>query len=84
MDGALSINGEQVHNPVEIFFEYLANNRYQEAFSLLHPDVVFEAQSPNTIPVYGKFRGLGGVKQFFTNIPELFLNQNLKIGTVSE
>ncbi|MEM7553766.1 MAG: nuclear transport factor 2 family protein [Cyanobacteria bacterium P01_A01_bin.84] len=59
-------------NPVEKFFVLLGMGNVEEAISLVSENTVFEAQGPSSVPIYGKFHGKEGVKEFIKILGELF------------
>lgn len=59
-------------NPVENFFSCIGNGDTTAALEFVAENTVFEAQGPNTVPIYGVFEGREGVKNFLAIISELF------------
>lgn len=66
-------------NPVAKFFAALKDKDLDRALSLVAEDVVFEAQGPNTVPIYGKFIGKKGVVEFLSILGELFNTEAFEI-----
>ncbi|WP_293088656.1 nuclear transport factor 2 family protein [Okeania sp. SIO3B5] len=59
-------------NPVAKFFAALKDKNLDSALSVVAEDVVFKAQGPNTVPIYGRFIGKKGVVEFLSILGELF------------
>ena len=68
-----------MQNPVENFFTSLAANDIQGILDSVNDDVVFEAQGPTSVPIYGKFVGKEGVKRFVSILVDLFENEKFDI-----
>ncbi|MGL5084073.1 MAG: nuclear transport factor 2 family protein [Microcoleaceae cyanobacterium] len=66
-------------NPVQQFFTCLFNNDLSGALDLVHDDAVFEAQGPSSVPIYGRFEGEAGVKQFLAILTEMFETEAFEI-----
>ncbi|NER05263.1 MAG: nuclear transport factor 2 family protein [Okeania sp. SIO3C4] len=66
-------------NPVAKFFAALKDKDLDRALSVVAEDVVFEAQGPNTVPIYGKFIGKKGVVEFISILGELFNTEAFEI-----
>lgn len=66
-------------NPVAKFFAALKDRDLDRALSVVAEDVVFEAQGPNTVPIYGKFIGKKGVVEFLSILSELFNTEAFEI-----
>ncbi|MDY7002473.1 MAG: nuclear transport factor 2 family protein [Cyanobacteriota bacterium] len=66
-------------NPVAKFFAALKDRDLDRALSVVAEDVVFEAQGPNTVPIYGKFIGKKGVVEFLSILGELFNTEAFEI-----
>jgi len=49
------------------------------ALACVHENAVFEAQGPDSVPIYGTFEGHDGVKRFLTTLSELFDTQAFEI-----
>ena len=59
-------------NPVQAFFSALSTGDIEAALSHVHPDTVFHAQGPETVPIYGQFPGHSGVRKFIETLQQLF------------
>lgn len=59
-------------NPVQQFFSDLANQDIASALELVDEKAVFEAQGPESVPIYGRFEGKEGVKRFLSILSEMF------------
>ncbi len=59
-------------NPVKQFFVCIANKDITGALELVHENAVFEAQGPETVPIYGRFEGRDGVQRFLSILSEIF------------
>ena len=59
-------------NPVQQFFSCTANGDISGALELINDNVVFEAQGPSTVPIYGQFQGKDGVRRFIRIASEMF------------
>lgn len=59
-------------NPVQQFFSCLANQDIAGALELVDENAVFEAQGPESVPIYGHFEGKEGVKRFLGILSEMF------------
>ena len=59
-------------NPVEQFFACFGQGDIDGAMQWVHPDAVFEAQGPDTVPIYGRFDGVDGAKRFLGIATEMF------------
>jgi len=59
-------------NPVQEFFACIAEGDTQGALAHVHNDAVFEAQGPDSVPIYGVFEGHSGVQQFLATLADLF------------
>jgi len=59
-------------NPVEQFFSCIGNGDVRAALEFVHKDAVFEAQGPNTVPIYGVFESQEGVERFLAILSDLF------------
>ncbi|MGB3513395.1 MAG: nuclear transport factor 2 family protein [Microcoleaceae cyanobacterium] len=68
-----------MNNPVAKFFAALKDRDLDRALSVVAEDVVFEAQGPNTVPIYGKFIGKKGVVEFLSILGELFNTEAFEI-----
>lgn len=66
-------------NPVAKFFAALQDKDLDRALSVVAEDVVFEAQGPNTVPIYNKFTGKKGVLEFVSILGELFNTEAFEI-----
>ncbi|MBA3597262.1 MAG: nuclear transport factor 2 family protein [Methylibium sp.] len=66
-------------NPVRRFFACLAENNVSAALALVSDDAVFEAQGPDSIPIYGRFEGEDGVRRFLAILAEMFETQAFEI-----
>lgn len=66
-------------NPVQQFFNCIFNHDLSGALDLVHNDVVFEAQGPSLVPIYGRFEGEAGVKQFLAILAEMFETEVFEI-----
>lgn len=59
-------------NPVEAFFACIGEGDAKSALEFVHENATFEAQGPNTVPIYGVFEGREGAQRFLEIISELF------------
>jgi ketosteroid isomerase-like protein len=57
---------------VEDFFTALGSGNEDAALGLVTADATFEAQGPPTIPIYGRFEGHDGVRDFVATLREMF------------
>jgi len=61
-----------VTNPVQEFFARIGEGDTEGALEHVHENAVFEAQGPDSVPIYGVFEGHEGVKTFVATLGELF------------
>ncbi|MBS63271.1 nuclear transport factor 2 family protein [Salinisphaera sp.] len=59
-------------HPVRQFFACVANADIDGALMQVHDEAVFEAQGPQTVPIYGVFHGPSGARTFLSILAELF------------
>ena len=59
-------------NPVQKFFECIANKDIVGALELVDENAVFDAQGPKSVPVYGRFEGKDGARHFLSILSEIF------------
>lgn len=59
-------------NPVQTFFACIAEGDTEGALMQVHDKAVFEAQGPDSVPIYGVFEGHAGVRTFLATLGELF------------
>ena len=59
-------------HPVRQFFACVANADIDGALMQVHDEAVFEAQGPQTVPIYGVFYGPSGARTFLSILAELF------------
>jgi NADPH2:quinone reductase len=57
---------------IDEFFATLASGDEEGALGLVTPDATFEAQGPPSVPIYGRFEGVEGVRRFIATLRELF------------
>ena len=68
-----------MYNPVEQFFLAISEDNLAKALETVNSDVVFEAQGPNSVPIYGRFEGKEGVKTFVNTLADLFDTEAFEI-----
>lgn len=68
---------------VQEFFDRLARHELNGALDFVHEDAVFEAQGPESMPMYGRFEGRKGVERFIALFSETFDADALDIHTWS-
>ena len=68
-----------MYNCVEQFFLAVAEGNLAKALETVNDDVVFEAQGPKSIPIYGRFEGKEGVKSFVNTLSDLFDTEAFEI-----
>ncbi|MEN9518527.1 MAG: hypothetical protein RLZZ381_1115 [Cyanobacteriota bacterium] len=66
-------------NPVEQFFLAIAQGNLAKALDTVNEDVVFEAQGPKSVPIYGRFEGKKGVEKFVNTLSDLFNTEAFEI-----
>jgi len=59
-------------NPVQKFFSCVGNGEVTAALEFVHENAIFEAQGPNSVPIYGVFKGREGAARFLAILSELF------------
>lgn len=59
-------------NVVATFFARASEGDVDGALECVQENVVFEAQGPDTVPIYGTFHGHDGVKRFLATLSEMF------------
>lgn len=64
---------------IEQFFTVLFSQGIDAALDLVTVDTVFEAQGPNSVPIYGRFKGHDGVCQFVGILQDLFDTEKFEI-----
>ena len=68
-----------MYNPVQHFFLAVAEQDIDRALETVNDDVVFEAQGPSSVPIYGRFEGKEGVKKFVNTLSDLFNTEAFEI-----
>ena len=68
-----------MYNPVQQFFLAVAEGNIDRVLETVNDDVVFEAQGPTSVPIYGRFEGKEGVKKFVNTLSELFDTEDFEI-----
>lgn len=68
-----------MYNPVEQFFLAIAQGNLAKALDTVNDDVVFEAQGPKSVPIYGRFEGKKGVEKFVNTLSDLFNTEAFEI-----
>ena len=68
-----------MYNPVQEFFLAVANGDMAKVLETVNDDVVFEAQGPTSVPIYGRFEGKEGVKKFVNTLSDLFDTEAFEI-----
>ena len=68
-----------MYNPVEQFFLAVAERDMAKALETVNDNVVFEAQGPKSVPIYGRFEGKEGVKVFVNTLANLFDTEAFEI-----
>jgi len=66
-------------NPVKRFFESVSKGDIKSALETINDNVVFEAQGPDTVPIYGRFEGKNGVSRFIKILGEMFDTEAFEI-----
>ena len=67
-------------NPVETYFACLADKDLQGMLDTLNEDIVFEAQGPAEVPIYGTYRGKkDGFPKFFETLRKTFKFKEFEI-----
>lgn len=66
-------------NPVQHFFSCIANRDLIGALEFVDENAVFEAQGPEAVPIYGRFKGKEGVKRFVAILAEMFETEAFEI-----
>ena len=61
-----------MYNPVEQFFLAIAQDDLAKALETVNDNVIFEAQGPKSVPIYGRFEGKEGVENFINILSDLF------------
>jgi ketosteroid isomerase-like protein len=64
---------------VEDFFSALGSGDDEAAVQLVTPDATFEAQGPPNVPIYGRFEGHDGVRDFIATVRELFDTERFEV-----
>ena len=64
---------------IERFFNLLFTQGIDAALGLVTSDTVFEAQGPLSVPIYGRFEGHKGVRQFVKILQDLFDTEKFEI-----
>lgn len=68
-----------MYNPVQKFFSCVAEQDLNGVLATVTDNVVFEAQGPETVPIYGKFEGKQGIEKFVNTLYELFDTEAFEI-----
>lgn len=68
-----------MYNPVQQFFFCVANRDISGVLETVTDNAVFEAQGPETVPIYGRFEGKQGVEKFVNTLFELFDTEAFEI-----
>ncbi|MEM8781089.1 MAG: nuclear transport factor 2 family protein [Cyanobacteria bacterium P01_G01_bin.49] len=68
-----------MYNPVQQFFLSVANRDLTGVFETVNDNVVFEAQGPKIVPIYGRFEGKKGVEKFVNTLFDLFDTEAFEI-----
>jgi len=68
-----------MNNPVKQFFTCISNGDLKGALETINDDVIFEAQGPKTVPIYGRFEGKKGVSRFVKTLAEMFDTESFEI-----
>ena len=68
-----------MYNPVREFFLAVAEHDINRVLETVNDDVVFEAQGPTSVPIYGRFEGKEGVKKFVNILSDLFDTEAFEI-----
>lgn len=64
---------------IERFFTILSSQGIDAALDLVTTDTVFEAQGPSSVPIYGRYEGHDGVRQFVSILQDLFDTEKFEI-----
>lgn len=65
-------------NTVEKFFSCIGEGDIDGALKFVHPDAVFEAQGPSDVPIYGRFDGVVGARQFLNIASDMFETEDFQ------
>ena len=57
----------------------IAEGNLAKALETVKDDVVFEAQGPKSVPIYGRFEGKQGVEKFSDTLSNLFDTETFEI-----
>lgn len=68
-----------MYNPVRDFFLAVAEQNIDRVLETVNDDVVFEAQGPASVPIYGRFEGKEGVRKFVNILSDLFDTEAFEI-----
>ena len=73
------MNENKTETIIERFFTLLFSQGIDAALDLVTEDAVFEAQGPNSVPIYGRFEGYEGVRKFVAILQNLFDTEKFEI-----
>lgn len=68
-----------MYNPVRDFFLAVAEHDIDRVLETVNDDVVFDAQGPSSVPIYGRFEGKEGIKKFVNILSDLFDTEAFEI-----
>ena len=75
---------DRIQTTIERFFGVLLSKGIDAALDLVTEDAVFEAQGPNSVPIYGHFEGHEGVRKFVAVLQDLFDTEKFEIRAAVE
>ena len=64
---------------IERFFRVLSSQGIESALSLVTTDTVFEAQGPESVPIYGIYKGHDGVREFISILQDEFNTEKFEV-----
>ena len=64
---------------IDRFFTVLFDRGIDAALGLVTTDTVFEAQGPSSVPIYGRYEGHQGVREFVNILQDLFDTEKFEI-----
>ncbi|HDR9484681.1 TPA: nuclear transport factor 2 family protein [Burkholderia aenigmatica] len=66
-------------NPLEQFFSKVGARDVSGALAVIDDATVFEPQGPESLPIYGRFVGKGGVERLLGTLAEQFETERFEI-----
>ncbi len=68
-----------VETIIDRFFNVLFSQGIDAALDLVSKDAVFKAQGPSYIPIYGRYEGHEGVREFVSILQDIFDTEKFEI-----